>query len=133
MRDLRRDVGGTGCYEVFMRALWLAIVACIVALGGAVGGVGGAAELEGGLAFGAPAPAPSLSARVRAQASCPELHAVTSRPSRARAHDLPPAALAAASGLAAPQRRVFVLFPLGEGRLAALPALTGSARGPPIA
>jgi hypothetical protein len=132
MRDLRRDVGGTGCYEVFMRALWLAIVACIVALGGAVGGVG-AGELEGSLASGAPAVAQSSSARVRTQASYPELHAVTARASRARANDLPSAALSAISGLAAPQRRALVLFPLGEGRLAALPALTGSARGPPIA
>jgi hypothetical protein len=117
-----------------MRALWLAIVACIIALGGAVGGVGGvgAGELEGSLASGAPAVAQS-SARVRAQAGSPELHAVTSRPSRARANDLPLAALSAAPEFAASQRRVLVLFPLGDGRLAALPALTGSARGPPIA
>jgi hypothetical protein len=63
-----------------MRALWLAIVACAVALGGAVGGVG-AGELDGTLASGAPAVAHSASARVRARASCPELRAVTARPS----------------------------------------------------
>lgn len=130
LRDLRRDAGGPGCYERFMRALWLAIVACVVALGGAVGGVG---ELEGSLASGAPAVAHSASARVRAQASYPELHAVTARPSRARANDLPPAALAAAPELAAPQRCALVPPSLGEGLPARPPVLTGSARGPPIA
>ena len=114
-----------------MRALWLAIVACVVALGGAVGGVERAPAIQ--LALGAPALVASASAGLRAQASCPELHAVTARPSRGRAGDLPAAALAAVPELHAPQRTVLAPLPLGEGVLAAPPALTGSARGPPIA